>query len=265
MSFEDLLLAETKWKTSMGLSFPGERVVFRGKDLFSELSEKSWMELLLYGVTGREFTKEQLKLFEAIWVISTSYPDPRIWNNRVSGFAGSCRSSGSLGLAAGIAVSEAQIYGMKPIIRSFEFLTDSNIKVKNGYVLSHLIKIYIKKYRALPGYARPVISIDERIEPLMKVAKELGLASGEHIKLAFEISDELRTLGYRMNANIASIAAGLVADQGLSTIEYYYYLINCFTIGFVTCHLDAITKKEGTLFPLTCKRVNYEGKEERNW
>ncbi|MFK7815408.1 MAG: hypothetical protein AB8B92_03650 [Gammaproteobacteria bacterium] len=89
MSLKDILDSEICWETDIGFLFPGERVDIRGKDLFSEYSNKPWMELLLFGVTGREFSAEQIQLFEGIWNISTSYPDPRIWNNRVSALAGS--------------------------------------------------------------------------------------------------------------------------------------------------------------------------------
>ena len=58
-----LLECEDHWVTDLGAWFPGERVVFRGKDLFQELGDSSWMGLLLYGITGREFnrTREALK------------------------------------------------------------------------------------------------------------------------------------------------------------------------------------------------------------
>ncbi len=265
MSLEDLLDSETCWETSIGLSYPGEKVIFRGKDLFAELSNNSWMELLLYGVTGRKFNQDQLKLFEAIWVICTSYPDPRIWNNRVSALTGSSRATGALGYAAGIAVSEAKIYGMKPIVKSFDFLIKSKKKVDEGESLVSLVKEELEKYRVVPGYARPIIKNDERIKPLMKVAKQLGLASGEHIKLAFDVENKLKELGYRMNANIASVAAGLVADQGLTPREYYYYLINCFSVGFLMSHLDSSNKKEGLLFPLRCEAISYSGVKKKKW
>ena len=42
----------------------------------------------------------------ALWV-NTSYPDARIWNNRVAALAGSARSTGNLGVSAALAVSEA--------------------------------------------------------------------------------------------------------------------------------------------------------------
>lgn len=265
MSMADLLKYERSWETSLGLSFPGERVVIRGKDLFSNYSNKPWMELLLYGVTGREFSNEQIKLFEGIWTICTSYPDPRIWNNRVSALAGSCRSTGSLGYAAGIAVSEASIYGMRPIVKSFDFLLRTKKSIDEGDKLSVLIKKELKKYRVIPGYARPIVSGDERIKPLMKLANSLCLGSGDYVNLAFEVEKTLFELGYRMHANIASIAAGIVADQSLTTREYYYYLINCFSIGLLVCNLDASSKKEGSLFPLRCSRVSYDGASSRKW
>jgi len=78
---EKLLEAEDNWQTAMGLSFPGERVVIRGKDLFTELKDMRWMELLLFAITGRRFSENEIKLFEGIWVLCSSYPDPRVWNN----------------------------------------------------------------------------------------------------------------------------------------------------------------------------------------
>jgi hypothetical protein len=265
MSVGDLFEFEKKWETDLGLSFPGKRVVFRGKDLFTELAYKSWMELLLLGVTGREFSTEQIKLLEGIWSISTSYPDPRIWNNRISALAGSYRSTGSLGFAAGVAASEANIYGMRPIVKSFDYLVNTKKRIEEGYSLSVLLKKELRKYRVVSGYARPIINKDERIKPIMKLANELQLDTGEHIKLAFDIEKTLLDMGYRMHANIASIAAGLVADQGFTTREYYYYLINCFSIGLLVCHMDASSKKEGLLFPLRCNRISYEGVNSRHW
>ena len=74
---------EDNWQTSMGGWSLEGKVVLRGKDVFTELSDKPWMEYLLYAVTGKESPKIA-RLMEAMWVICTSFPDPRIWNNRVS-------------------------------------------------------------------------------------------------------------------------------------------------------------------------------------
>ena len=68
-----------------------------------------------------------------------------------------------------------------------------------------------------------------------------------------------------MKANIASVAAGLAADQKLSSREYYYYLINCFAVGIISCCKDSASKPEGALFPIRCEDINYLGKSCRSW
>lgn len=52
----------------------GERVVLGGKDLFSYLGQQSWMSLLLYAITARQFDAAQLKLFEGVWPFLSAFP-----------------------------------------------------------------------------------------------------------------------------------------------------------------------------------------------
>ena len=100
-----LLESEDNWITDIGMLVPFERVIFRGKDLFKELKEIQWMGLHFYGVTGRFFSERQLRLIEAMWILSVSYPDPRIWNNRVAALAGTVRSNSPLAVSAATAVT----------------------------------------------------------------------------------------------------------------------------------------------------------------
>ena len=93
---------EDNWHPSVGGWVPNEKVILRGKDVFTELNNKPWMEYLLFAATGKESPKIA-RLLEAMWVICTSFPDPRIWNNRVAALAGTARSTGAL--AAGAAVA----------------------------------------------------------------------------------------------------------------------------------------------------------------
>lgn len=261
----DLSAFQDRWETVMGMVFPGKRVVFRGKDLFSELKHMSWIELLLYGITGRNFDRNQLRLFESIWIICTSYPDPRIWNNRVATLAGTARSTGVLGVSAAIAISEATIYGYKPIVGSHDLIVRIKKAFDEGKNIDTLVVNEIKKSRSLPGYARPLVNTDERIEPLMSIARDLGLADGPHTQIAFEIETILLKRRYRMRMNIAALAAALAADQGLSTYEYYLYLIPCFISGMIPCYIEAANVQEGSFFPLSCDRIQYEGKDIRPW
>lgn len=262
---QTLLDHENHWRTEMGAWFPGERVVFRGKDLFHELNEQSWMGLLLYGITGRSFDERQLRLFEGIWTLCTSYPDPRIWNNRVAALAGTARSTAALAVGAATAVSEASIYGRRPDIRAIDFLLRTQEKVDQGVELEKLVREELKKHRGILGYGRPVTRQDERIKPLMALAEELDFENGIHIKLAFLVEDVLVKGKWRLNMNVAAVSAALAADQGLSRQEYYQYLVLCFSAGMFPCYSEALNKPEGAFFPFRCERIKYQGHAYRDW
>lgn len=262
---KQLLEHEDHWVTSMGAWFPGERVVFRDKDLFDELNDISWMGLLLYGITERFFDENQLKLFEGIWVLCTSYPDPRLWNNRVAALAGTSRSTGELAISAANAVSGASIYGHRPIIRAIDFLFRAKELLQQGANLTELVRVELKKYRGIAGFGRPLVRGDERIQPLMSLAEKLGLANGKYVQLAFAIEEILSQGRWRLQMNIAALAAALGADQGLSRREYSQYLTLCFSAGIVACYIDAVGKSEGIFFPIRCQKIRYFGTRRRTW
>jgi len=259
-----LLEYEDNWVTAMGAWFPGERVVFRGKDLFHELKDLGWMALLLYGITGRILSEKQVKLFEGLWKFSTSYPDPRLWNNRIAALAGTTRSTAALAIGAATAVSEASIYGNRIMHRAMDFFLRIKPQVDKGVDLVKLIEAEIKQYKIIGGYGRPIIHQDERIEPVMALAKKLGFADGSYIKLAFAVEEILsKERGLRMN--IGAVLAALAADQGFSRYEFYQYIILCFSGGMFPCYIDTQAKPEGSFFPLRCDKIQYEGKKRRIW
>lgn len=250
--------------TRMGAVFPGERAVVRGHDLHASLKDMDWLELYLFGITGRRYTNQQMKVFHVLWSY-TSYPDARLWNNRVASLAGTARSTGTLGIAAAMAVSEAQIYGWGAALRASEFLTRAKTQVDAGADLKELVRAELKKHRGIGGYGRPIVSGDERIVPVMTLAREQGLDGGPHIKLAFEVEKILLEGRWRMSMNHAALTAALTADFGLSPQEYYLYGIPAFLAGMPPCYLEAVEKPEGLLFPLPCRMLSYEGVPHRRW
>ena len=46
-------------RSRMGTFYPGSHVIFRGYDLHTELKDMDWLELYMFGITGRRFTREQ--------------------------------------------------------------------------------------------------------------------------------------------------------------------------------------------------------------
>jgi len=261
-----LLEAEQLWVTQMGGWFGKEqRVVYRGKDLFHDLKDFSWMELLLFGITGREFSKQQITLFNAAWVICASYPDPRIWNNRVAALAGTARSTASLAIAAATAISEATIYGRRADLRAMDFLQRAMQKQESGITLELIVSQELKKYKNIPGYGRPIPVADERIKPMMQKIKELGLIEGKYLHLALAVEHILLRNHPRGFLNAAGLGASLTADHGLSTKEHYQFLGLIFSAGIYPCFIEASEKPEGHFFPLRCERIEYRGEKPRKW
>ena len=264
-NINQLLTFEDNWQTEMGASFLGERVVVRGRDLFTELHDFSWQKLLLFMITGREFDEQQLHMLDKIWALSVSYPDPRIWCNRVAALAATTRSTASLGVAAGSAVSEARIYGGQVNIAAIDFILECNKKVRSGEALPDIINTELKTNRAIYGYGRPVANGDERIRPIEKVMRATGCADGEHVTLAYRIEKYLMNGRWRMQMNIAGLCAAIGADIGFSLQEYYLWQLNAFSAGMTACYADAVTKPAGALFPLRCSRIKYLGTDKRAW
>ncbi|WP_020408898.1 citrate/2-methylcitrate synthase [Hahella ganghwensis] len=263
MSLQDLLDQERSHKTAMGKAFLCDRVVFRGKDLHQELGDKDWFSLYLFSITGKEYTIDEIKMLNYIW-LCTSYPDPSIWPNHVTELAGNSRSTPSLSLMSGMAISEASIYGRRPDRRAISFLQSTNKAVKEGAELGEILLAELKKYRVVYGYGRPLARIDERILHTVKKAKELGFADGEHFQLALEVYRYLRK-NKRLSMNVAALDAALCADMGMTPEQYQLFMTPCFIAGMVPCFIDGITKPEGSVFAMRCESIKYSGVEKRSW
>ena len=253
-----------KLVTSAGAFFPGERVVFRGYDLHKSLNDMEWLELYLFGFTGRRYTPQQMKVLNAMWTY-TSYPDSRIWNNRVAALAGTARSTGTLGIAAALAVSDAKLYGRGIDRRAIEFLVRAKAHMDEGEDLTALVLAELKNKRSIAGYGRPIVAEDERIAPMMALVREQGLDGGPYLKLAFEVEKILLAGRWRMRMNYGALVAALATDLGLSPIESYFFGIPAFLAGMPPCYLDAAEKPEGQLYPLPCRMMSYEGVARRRW
>jgi hypothetical protein len=248
----------------MGACFPGSRAVFRGHDLHADLKDIDWVELYLFSITGRRFTAEQVRLLHAIWVY-TSYPDARIWNNRVAALAGATRSTGTLGIAAALAVSEASIYGRGIDIRAIDFLIRAQKEIEAGAELADCVEKELETNRGIAGFGRPIASGDERLEPYMALARALGLDKGHHVRLVYAVEEYLLAGRWRLRMNAGALVAALGADMGLSPREYYLFLFPAFLAGIPPCYIEAAERPEGTLFPLSCAHIRYEGAPKRQW
>ena len=250
-------------KTRMGGCFPGSRAVFRGHDLHAELRGMDWMELYVFGITGRRFTQEQLLLLHAIWVY-TSYPDARIWNNRVAALAGSARSTPTLALSAALAVTDAKLYGGHPIVRAIGFFLQARKQVEQGEQLAGVVSKEVQA-RRIYGYGRPINSADERLPWLLARARELNLDQGPHLRLALEVEEILLSDNKALRMNYAGMVSALAADIGFSLKEFHLFMFLGCMAGMPPCYVEHAERPEGTLFPLSCAHILYEGPPKRQW
>lgn len=264
-SWQPLAESENRLETELGAWFAGERVVYRGLDMFTELADARWMDLFLLGITGRRFSDAQVTLFERLWSLSVSYPDPRLWNNRICALAGSARSTAALAAAGATAVTEARIYGGQANFGAIRFIQSLLRAVQNGSELRATVESTLRAQRHIPGYGRPLVAVDERIAPVLSMARSLGCADGEHLDLALKVDSLLREGRWRLAINVTGLAAALAADQDLTPRQYQMYVALAFGAGFMPCYADAAERPQGTFFPFSCRRITYTGRSARDW
>ncbi|MDR7334123.1 hypothetical protein [Roseateles asaccharophilus] len=251
-------------RTRMGGAFVGQRAVFRGHDLHADLASMDWLALYVFGITGQRYTPAQIKVLHAIWVY-TSYPDARIWNNRVAALAGSARSSGTLGVAAALAVSEAEIYGRGIDIRAASFIQRAQQVIASGASLDDCVRDELKRHRAIAGYGRPIAAGDERIAPMLRLVEQEGLAQGPHLQAALAVEKHLQEGRWRLRMNYAALTAALTSDMGFTPRQHYQYGFPAFLAGMQPCYIEASEQPAGALLPLACDHVAYEGQAPRAW
>lgn len=246
-----------------GKAFVGTRAVFMGQDLHRDLRHADWVALYLLSITGRRFEAPALRLLHAMWVC-TSYPDARLWNNRVAALAGSVRSTPGLGISAALGMSEAVVYGGHPCVRAIDFLTTAQRRVAGGEALSDVVTQELAQ-RRIYGYGRPIHATDERLPWLLDIAREQGLDGGPHLALAHDVEALLVARDPRLKMNYAALTAGLAADLGLSVQEFHHFQLPMLLAGMTPCYIEAAERPAGMLFPLSCDHIAYEGPARRPW
>ena len=252
--------------TRMGKAFPGERAVFRGHNLHSDLQNMSWFELYMFGISGKKLSKSEIHLLDANWAC-TCYPDARLWNNRVVALAGSARSTSALALAAGGAITEAQIYGLQAMHLCADFLVRAQKKLDEGMQLEVIIEEEIRLHKYIKGFGRPIAAqeVDERMPTLFRVMQEEGMQQGKYVQLVFQIEKCLIQMGKDMHANYAAIVAAVPLDFGLTVRETLCYLYNIVHGGMPPVYLEALERPAGATFPLKCEQIKYQGPPDRVW
>lgn len=262
--YAELENSEHRLISNMGKWYAGDKVIFRGADLHRELADMDWMALFVYSITGKRFSQGHMRVLNAIWT-GTSYPDPRIWNNRVVALAATARTTSTLALGAATAVSEARIYGHRANYHALDFIQRARRQVDTGIALEAIIKDELEQRRMLGGYGRPLYRTDERIPFMKKLLEDEGFIHGAHVQLAFAVENLLLNGRWRYHMNISGLDAAIGADFGFNADEYVMFMALIFTAGMAPIYLENKQRAAGSVFPLRCARIEYTGPAPRRW
>lgn len=232
-----------------------------GYDMMNDLVGKaSYMQVVVLNATGRLPSKALADWIEAIH-ICLSWPDPRIWCNRIGALAGSSRTSSVAASCLGVLAAESTSYGIKPLISGVEFIEHAYAQITQGISVEVFITEETKKHGGKPhlmGYARPIAKGDERIPAMKRVAENLGFPIGEHLALAYKIESTLNTK-FDESMNINGYMSAFLVDQGFTATEVYRTFSALVVSGVTACYADTADRIAGGFSPLKTSDVTYKG------
>ena len=255
-----------KIKSKRGQWKVGQGVISHGYDLLSEIvGEKSVTESQILNATGKMPSPEFAKWVEAATLCLT-WPDPRIWCNRIGALGGSSGATSIASVCSGIQASDSSTYGpytlkdgLRLIYRAKQEIADKEISVEE------FVYQEVKKHGGKPllmGYARPIAKGDERVTAMRRVTNQLGYKPGEHMVLADQIEEILRR-EFDEAMNICGYISGFFADQKMTVNEVYRIFGIMVAGGVLACYVDAAEREKGTFAPLRVEDIHYTGPEIR--
>lgn len=232
-----------------------------GYDMMNDLVGKvSYMQVVVLNATGRLPTKELADWIEATH-ICLSWPDPRIWCNRIGALAGSNRTSALSASCLGVLAAESTSYGIKPLSSGVEFIEHAYEHVSKGLSVEEFIALETKKFGGKPhlmGYARPIAKGDERIPAMEKITENLGFPVGKHLSLAYKI-EEVLNKKFDETMNINGYMTAFLVDQGYTAQEVLRIYSTLVVSGVTACFIDTADRMEGSFAPLKTDDVVYKG------
>lgn len=251
--------------SSTGGWIPGTGVFSHGYSMLDELvGEKTYFQIMVLNATGKLVSKALADWLEAIYGC-LSWPDPRIWCNQIGALSGVAKTSVVAGTTIGVLAADARTYGIYPLIEGVEFIQKSHKQYQKGLSVSELIELEIKAHKGKPhimGYIRPIARGDERLERMEKVSEKLGFEEGAHLKLAYNIEEELQKR-FNEGMNINGYISAFLSDQNFSSQEVYQIFSTLVMSGVTACHLEQAKKDPESFLPLRCDDINYTGQQKR--
>lgn len=245
--------------------FPGKGVYSHGYSMLEDLvGKKTYFQILILNATGKLVSKTLADWVEGIYGC-LSWPDPRIWCNQIGALAGAARTSVVAATTIGILAADSRSYGQYTLLEGVKFIQEALQLHKNGATAGEIVGKFTSANRGKPnivGYVRPIAKGDERLEAMERFSKRANLPIGEHLTLAYEIENILRT-EYDEGMNINGYVSAFLSDQGFSAQEIYQIFSTLVASGVTACYLDTVKRPPDTFLPLRCTDIEYLGPPQR--
>ncbi len=239
----------------------GEGVFCHGYNMLDELlGEVSYFQLMFLSTLGHLPERRLADWVEATFMC-LSWPDPRIWCNQVGALAGEARTTPASAVTAGVLASDSEMYGSRTFLEGMRFIQQACSQYRQGHSIEQIIEDELRKYRGklnIMGYARPIAKGDERVVAIQRVTDKLEFDRGEHLTLAYAISDYLlERFGESMN--IGGYASAFMSDQGYSPDDVYLLSTLCVSSGVMACYVEYRNRPVEDFLPLRCDDIDYQG------
>lgn len=242
------------WRVGVGIET-------HGYSLLDDIHGKcSLFQVMIMNVTGKLPERRLADMVEGLFICS-SWPDARIWCNKLGAFSAATRTSATAAIAAGGLAGDSKLYGAGAgrAIDAFINSAYQHINVEKWSV-GDFIETYAYKYGKLqaPGFARPLAKGDERVVAMRHHANELGYSTGPFESLANLVEDYLSAKeGEGLNS--AGYFVVFMKDQGFTIEQIMGIGAWAISTGVYASYFEYIDQAPEVFLPLKVDDIDYAG------
>ena len=255
-----LRLWQQKAYSDLGGVNPDQSVTLAGYNLFSELVGNLSLAACFHLYVKKSLPSPQVERLLSAIVTATVYPDIRIWPNRAVAFCASAGTGNAAGVSSGMLGMEGLMFGGDSVAACFRFLSDIKDEESRGVPVEQQIeRLAIGKLK-IPGFGRPLVKGDERLKPILRIAEECGLISGDWLMAGRQVEASLdKKIGIQLNAS--GLMACLLADMGFSYAEVRAFGAFTPMISFFGIFNEHARTEAKPVFPLAISDIEYLGEK----
>jgi len=243
----------------------GEGIMSHGYSLLDDIHGNATIhQVMVLNITGR-LPERRLSEWIDGFFICLSWPDPRIWCNKIGVYSALNRSSIIAAIAAGGLAGDSRMYGAGTVRAVGQFLDLAYEQIiKNMEPITSFFENFAYEQGKLkaPGFARPLAKGDERIPAMCRLTRKLGYEIGAYMQMVIDMEAYLiKHEGEGMN--LAGYYVAFMMDQGYTIEEIEGIAAFCVVGGVYASYFEYINQSPNAFLPLQVEDIDYVGPEAR--